>query len=97
MALVFALALVFMAGASLGSFGKLVWDRRGHNLFFPGSHCPECGRSLPWPQKIPVISFLGLAGRCRFCRQPIPASYFWVEVISGSLSLAVAVFFLHLG
>ena len=35
------------------------------------SHCLHCGYELKWYDLIPLVSWLGLKGRCRKCRQPI--------------------------
>jgi leader peptidase (prepilin peptidase)/N-methyltransferase len=35
------------------------------------SQCLHCGEELKWYDLIPVISWLSLRGRCRYCRKPI--------------------------
>lgn len=47
------------------------------------SSCLSCGHQLSWSDMIPIISWLGLGGRCRYCRQPIG----WAELLL-ELSLA---------
>ena len=42
-------------------------DGRPYNIAVPGSHCPQCGHVLPWTEKIPVLSYLRLQGRCSQC------------------------------
>ena len=60
------------------------------SLSHPGSHCPGCGAAIkPW-QNIPVISWLGLRGRCAQCGMGISVRYPAVELITGVLSGLVA-------
>ena len=51
-------------------------------LSYPGSHCPSCKQSISWFDNIPVLSWLFLLGRCRFCRTSISPIYVIVEVIT---------------
>jgi leader peptidase (prepilin peptidase)/N-methyltransferase len=54
-------------------------------LSYPPSHCPKCGNPLKWYDNLPVIGWLKLAGRCRFCKEPISMRYPIVEAITGLL------------
>ena len=66
---------------------------RGESLFFPGSHCPSCSHALGALDNIPLFSWLGLRGRCRYCGAPIPVRYPLVELLTAALFvLAVIVF-----
>lgn len=49
------------------------------------SHCDVCGHQLAWFDLIPIISWLGLGGRCRYCRAPIGWQPLLLEVAGGSL------------
>ena len=42
-----------------------------YDLARPGSHCPACGHVLPWRERIPLLSYLWLRGRCSACAQAI--------------------------
>ncbi|MDQ2765335.1 MAG: prepilin peptidase, partial [Pseudomonadota bacterium] len=44
------------------------------------SACPKCGHRLGITDLIPVLSFLLLRGRCRYCRQPIALYHPTVEL-----------------
>lgn len=76
--------LLFAAatGACVGSFLNVVAYRlpRHEGLFRPGSRCPACETPLSWRENLPVIGWLLLRGRCRFCRSPISAEYPLVEL-----------------
>lgn len=56
-----------------------------YNIATPGSHCPHCDHALPWAEKIPVVSYLGLKGRCRHCHAPIGWRYLAVELLTAGL------------
>jgi leader peptidase (prepilin peptidase)/N-methyltransferase len=79
--------IFFIFGASLGSFFNVVIDRlpQGGSLMFPSSHCPECNRPLAKKDLFPVISYLLLRGRCRYCRSSIPIRILFVELGTGLL------------
>jgi leader peptidase (prepilin peptidase)/N-methyltransferase len=76
---------IFYWGAILGSFLNVVIYRipRHLSLWKPRSHCPHCGQYLQLRDNLPLISYLLLKGRCRFCHQKISSRYFKVEMLSG--------------
>ncbi|MGX1112532.1 leader peptidase (prepilin peptidase)/N-methyltransferase [Pseudoalteromonas sp. MBR-15] len=63
------------------------------NLVTPNSTCPQCKAPIKIWQNIPVISWLILKGRCASCKAPISVRYPIVEMLTASLSLAVAIIF----
>lgn len=75
----------FVVGCCIGSFLNVVALRlqkkedfiRGH------SHCVECLHELSWKDLIPVLSWMWLRGKCRYCGRKISPRYWMVEVISG--------------
>ncbi len=63
------------------------------SLSRPNSRCPSCGHAIkPW-ENIPVISYLFLRGKCSACKTPISIRYPIVEMVTGLLSLAIALHF----
>ena len=74
-----------VVGLVIGSFLNVcIWRiPRGESLVTPSSHCPSCGRSISIYDNIPIVSFIGLRGRCRHCRLPISVRYPVVELING--------------
>ena len=93
------LAAVFAFGAMVGSFVNVVLYRapRRMNLFWPPSRCPHCGKRLKLFQNVPVLGWLSLRGKCKFCKAPIPKSYLRVEYGFGLLFLAVMYTIIHTG
>lgn len=83
--------IVFLIGACLGSFFKLVVDRygTGDSIVFKPSYCPSCKKTLPWWQNIPIISFLILRGKCFNCKSKIDIYCFYSELITGTIALLV--------
>jgi len=74
-----------LVGIAIGSFLNVCIDRlpEGKSLLRPASHCPACQRRLAAKDLIPVLSYLWLRGRCRYCRAPIPQRLLWVELGTG--------------
>jgi leader peptidase (prepilin peptidase) / N-methyltransferase len=79
-------------GLVIGSFLNVVAWRvpRGESINHPGSHCPVCETPLRPIDNIPVISWVVLRGRCRYCRTAISARYPLVEVACAVLFALVA-------
>jgi leader peptidase (prepilin peptidase) / N-methyltransferase len=63
-------------------------DKRQRSLFHPPSTCPRCGRRIAWRDNVPVVSWLVLRGRCRWCGQPISIQYPIIEAVVGILWIA---------
>lgn len=83
-------AIIF--GALVGSFLNVVILRlpnAGESIVFPASHCPKCNENIRWYDNLPVISFLLLRGRCRYCQQSISWQYPLVELLMALLSGAL--------
>jgi leader peptidase (prepilin peptidase)/N-methyltransferase len=49
------------------------------SIFRGRSMCPHCRHYLPGRDLVPVLSWLALRGRCRYCGQPISVQYPLVE------------------
>lgn len=63
------------------------------NLSFPNSHCPSCKAELKAWDNIPVLSFLFLRGKCRYCNTKISARYPLIEIATALLSAYTAFHF----
>jgi leader peptidase (prepilin peptidase) / N-methyltransferase len=82
----------FALGAVIGSFTNVLIYRvpRGESVAFPPSHCPNCDHQLGVLDLVPIVSWLGLRGKCRYCSNPISGRYPIIEFISGLAYLAIA-------
>ena len=88
-----ALTILFtLAGLAIGSFLNVCIDRlpARKSLVTPPSHCDACGKKLSILDNIPLVSYLWLRGRCRYCGARIPLRVFLVEVKTGLLFLLVS-------
>lgn len=60
------------------------------DLVFTASHCPKCAHKLSPLDNLPLLSWLALRGRCRYCKAPISWQYPLIELLSALMSIAVA-------
>src|SRR6266404_5697404 len=78
--------LSFCFGSVIGSFLNVVILRLPAGQKITGrSHCQSCLKQLSGPDLVPVLSFVWLRGRCRYCRAKISWRYFIIEIICGLL------------
>ncbi len=92
--------IMFVLGICLGSFvNALVWrvykqehtknkrDKAKYSISQGRSMCPNCKHTLAAKDLIPVISWLVLKGKCRYCRKNISWQYPAVELLTAILFL----------
>lgn len=79
--------LFFILGACLGSFYTVIGLRlpRGESFAFSRSRCDECKHDLSFLEMIPIISFLFLKGKCKWCKSKINPISTYVEFFTGLL------------
>ncbi len=84
--------LTGVVGLCVGSFLNVVIYRvpEGMSLAQPPSHCPRCQTRLKWYDNIPVLSYVLLRGRCRYCGDRISPRYMAVELLHTALWLLCA-------
>lgn len=82
-----AFALLF--GLIWGSFLNVVIHRlpKGQSLVTPRSRCPSCGKGIAGYDNVPLLSYLVLGGRCRYCKTRVSIRYPLVEATLGAASL----------
>jgi leader peptidase (prepilin peptidase) / N-methyltransferase len=71
-------------GLIIGSFLNVCISRlpADQSVVWPNSRCPKCDKAIKPCDNIPVVSYLLLRGRCRFCKEPISWQYPAVEVLT---------------
>ncbi|MDZ4993096.1 prepilin peptidase [Clostridium perfringens] len=81
----------FLFGLIIGSFLNVCIFRipAGESIAFPPSHCSICKRKLKSIDLIPVLSYLFLGGKCRYCKTKISIRYPLVELLTGFLYFCV--------
>ncbi len=74
-------------GLCIGSFLNVVGLRllKGEDFCLKPSYCPKCDNKIKWYDNIPLLSFLILGGKCRFCKEKISFQYPFTELFTGIL------------
>jgi len=85
------LILLFILGTCLGSFLNVVIDRipQGDSVFFSRSRCNKCKKQIAFYDLIPIVSYLLLGGKCRYCKVRIGIRTFIIEILSGILFVII--------
>jgi len=88
---------IFAFGCCVGSFLNVVIYRlpRDKSLITPPSACPACGKHIRFYDNIPLISWLLLGAKCRYCKAPISPRYFVIELLTGSVFLGLFILYFH--
>src|ERR1700722_20068212 len=83
----FYIPFLFALGACVGSFLNVVVYRLplGLSLISPPSRCPKCETPLAWYDNLPVVGWIFVRGKCRYCGVRISGRYPIVEAITGLL------------
>ena len=83
-------AAIFALGLAFGSFLNVCVYRLplGISVVTPRSACPKCKHGIALYDNMPVLSWLVLRGRCRYCKARISPRYLIIEVLTGLLFLA---------
>ena len=79
----------FIFGLCIGSFLNVCIFRlpASQSITKPRSHCPNCNELIRFYDNIPILSYLVLRGRCRFCKEKISLRYPVVEFLTGLFAL----------
>lgn len=87
-----AAAIAFVFGTFVGSFLNVCAHRlpRNESIVLPPSRCYSCGTRVAWYDNLPVLSWLVLRGRCRWCGAGFSVKYLLFEVGVGLLAAGVA-------
>ena len=77
----------FILGLVMGSFFCVVGLRlvKGENFIVTRSHCDTCKHELAIKDLIPLLSYITLKGKCRYCKSKINPLLFFVELFTGLL------------
>ena len=89
----FWLLLVYfiIIGLCVGSFLNVVVLRglSGESIVLTPSHCTKCDHKLAWYDNIPVLSYLFLRGKCRYCSEKISPQYPLVELFTALVFVGI--------
>lgn len=89
------LIFTVLIGMAVGSFINVLIYRvpKELSIIKPSSYCPQCNHSLSWYDNIPLISYIILRGKCRYCSGRIPIMYPMTEFLTGTLFAALYIKF----
>lgn len=76
-------------GLIVGSFLNVVILRWGAKSLGGRSECSSCRHTLAWYDLVPVLSWIVLRGRCRYCGSRISGQYALVEIVTALLFFLV--------
>ena len=79
------LAFALLFGLVIGSFLNVCIARipLEESIVSPRSRCPKCKKPVAAYDNIPVLSYILLGGKCRYCKKPISARYPFIEAVTG--------------
>ncbi len=82
---------VFIIGAVIGSFLNVCIYRipRKESIVRPASRCTSCGNPIRFYDNIPILSYIFLWGKCRYCKAKLSFKYPLVEFLSAVLFVVV--------
>ncbi len=85
--------LIFIIGTLFGSFYTLAVYRipKRQDIVKTHSYCPNCNHKLGFLDLLPIISYIALRGKCRYCKEKIRPRYLILEILSGGLFLLLAI------
>ena len=80
---------MYIIGVVLGSFFTLAIHRipKKEDITHTRSYCPKCNHRLNFLDLIPVLSYIFLGGKCRYCHEKIRPRYLIIELLSGMIFL----------
>ena len=77
--------IIFLYGIVIGSFVNVLIYRlpKHENIAVEHSHCMSCGHKLGWYDLVPLLSYIFLKGKCRYCKAKISLQYPLIEAVNG--------------
>ena len=82
---IFLYIIIFIIGILFGSFLTLATHRipLNQDITHKRSYCPKCNHKLTFLDMIPILSYIFLGGKCRYCKAKINPRYFIIEILCG--------------
>lgn len=81
----FLYIILFIMGTVFGSFLTLATYRipLNQDIVRKRSYCPKCNHELSFWDMIPILSYVGLGGKCKYCKTKISPRYLAIEIVCG--------------
>ncbi|WP_461206959.1 prepilin peptidase [Clostridium sp. DL1XJH146] len=85
------IGFIFVLGLLIGSFLNVCIYRipNKESIAFPPSHCTNCDNRIKPYDLIPVLSWIILRGKCRYCGEKISVKYPLIELFTGILFMLI--------
>lgn len=86
---------IIILGLIIGSFLNVCIYRipQKESIVYPSSHCTKCGHKLYVLDLIPIISYIALKGKCRYCKSKISLRYLIIEITNSLLYVVLFIKF----
>lgn len=77
--------IITIYGVIIGSFLNVCIYRipKNESIVTNRSHCMNCGKQIKWYDLVPLVSYLILGGKCRYCKTKLSLQYPLVEFLNG--------------
>ncbi len=84
---------IFFIGLVFGSFFTLAIHRLPlhQDITHERSYCPKCNHKLSFFDMIPILSYIFLKGKCRYCKEKIQTKYLILEIATGIIFVLFAI------
>lgn len=81
----------FILGTIIGSFLSVCICRipAGESIVYPSSHCSNCKSNIKPYDLIPIVSYVILRGKCRYCKEKISIKSPLMELFTGIMFLSL--------
>jgi leader peptidase (prepilin peptidase)/N-methyltransferase len=83
--------IIAIYGLLIGSFLNVCIYRipNGESIIKPPSHCTSCGKRIKLYDLIPIVSYMILRGKCRYCGSKISVRYFFIEFLNAVIYILI--------
>jgi leader peptidase (prepilin peptidase) / N-methyltransferase len=84
-------SIFLIVGLLIGSFLNVCIYRIPikKSVVYGRSYCPKCNSLIPWYCNIPILSYIFLGGKCKYCKGEISIIYPIIELLNGIAYLLV--------
>ena len=91
---IFLYTILFIIGAFCGSFAELTAYRMPLKISWnKKAFCENCNKALSIYDQIPILSYIMLKGKCRYCKNKISKSKIITEIIFGIAFIFLGLFY----
>jgi prepilin signal peptidase PulO-like enzyme (type II secretory pathway) len=92
---IYIIVNIFIIGTLFGSFFTLATYRipRKQDIVFKRSYCPNCKHELGFFDLIPILSYIFIGGKCKYCKQKISIKYPLFELSNGIVFVCIYLLF----